>query len=59
MPVFEQLVVEKIERDILMAGQIKKKVGKGYEYPVKGSLLYLYESVEGKAHQMWENFAGI
>lgn len=59
MPLFEKAVAEKIESDILMAGQIRKKTGKGYEYPVKGSLLYLYESVEGKAHQVWEHFAGI
>lgn len=59
MPLFEKTVVEKIEADILMAGQVKKKAGKGYEYPVKGSLIYLYESVEGKAHQAWEYFAGI
>lgn len=59
MPLFEKTVVEKIEADILMAGQVKKKAGKGYEYPVKGSLIYLYESVEGKAHQAWKYFAGI
>lgn len=59
MPLFEKTVVEKIEADILMAGQVKKKAGKGYEYPVKGSLIYLYESVEGKAHQAWEYFAGV
>lgn len=59
MPVFEDTVVEQIEKDILMAGTIKKKTGKGYEYPVKGSLLYLYESVAGKAHQMWEYYAGL
>lgn len=59
MPLFEKTVAEKIETDILMAGQIKKKTGKGYEYPLKGSLLYLYESVEGKAHRAWKNFAGV
>jgi len=59
MPLFEKAVAENIEADILMAGQIKKKTGKGYEYPVKGSLIYLYESVEGKAHQSWEYFAGV
>ena len=41
MPTFEKAVAEKIEKDILAAGQIKKKIGKGYEYPVKASLLYL------------------
>lgn len=59
MPVFEEAVVERIEKDILMAGQIKKKTGKGYEYPVKGSLVYLYESCVGKAHQAWEHYAGL
>ncbi|MGN0497336.1 MAG: hypothetical protein ACI4GW_14015 [Lachnospiraceae bacterium] len=42
-----------------MAGQIKKKAGKGYEYPVNGSMIYLYESVEGKAHHAWEYLAGL
>lgn len=59
MPLLEKTVAEKIESDILMAGQIKKKTGKGYEYPVKGSLLYLYESVDGKAHRAWEHLAGV
>lgn len=59
MPTFEKTVAEKIENDILMAGQIKKKSGKGYEYPKNGSLLYLYESVEGSAHQAWKDLAGI
>lgn len=59
MPVFEQAVVAKIEQDILMAGQIKIKTGKGYEYPKNGSLLYLYESVEGKARQGWKYLAGM
>lgn len=59
MPGFEKAVAEKIENDILMAGQIKKKSGKGYEYPKNGSLLYLYESVEGSAHQAWKTLAGI
>lgn len=59
MPTFEKTVAEKIENDILMAGQIRKKTGKGYEYPKNGSLLYLYESVEGSAHQAWKTLAGI
>lgn len=59
MPTFEQVVVQKIENDILMSGQMKKKTGKGYEYPVKGSLIYLYESVEGSVHKIWESLAGI
>lgn len=59
MPAFEKAVAEKIENDILMAGQIRKKTGKGYEYPKNGSLLYLYEPVEGRAHQAWKTLAGI
>lgn len=59
MPVFEKAVAEEIEKDILMAGQVRKKAGKGYEYPVKGSLMYLYESLDGKAHQAWGYLAGI
>lgn len=59
MPIFEQAAAEKIENDILMAGQIKKKTGKGYEYPMQGSLIYLYESLEGKAHQAWKYLAGV
>ena len=59
LPVFDGYVVKQIEKEILSASKIKKKTGKGYEYPVKGSLLYLYESVEGKAHQAWGNYAGI
>jgi hypothetical protein len=59
MPRIEKAVAEKIENDILMAGQIRKKTGKGYEYPRNGSLLYLYESVEGSAHQAWKSLAGI
>ena len=59
LQVFDGYVAKRIEKEILSASKIKKKTGKGYEYPVKGSLLYLYESVEGKAHQAWGNYAGI
>lgn len=59
MPVFEQTVAQKIESDILMSAQVKKKTGKGYEYPVQGSLIYLYESVEAKSHHIWEAIAGV
>lgn len=59
MPVFERAIADRIEKDILMTGQIKKKAGKEYEYLVKGSLIYLYESVAGKAHQAWEYYAGL
>ena len=59
MPVFEEPIVHKIESDILMPGQVKKKNGKGYEYPVQGSLMYLNETVKANTHQAWEYFAGI
>ena len=59
MPVFEQSIVQKIESDILMAGQVKKKTGKGYEYPVQGSLINLYESVKANTRQAWEYFDGV
>lgn len=59
MPVFEPSIVQKIESDILMAGQVKGKTGKGYEYPVQGSLMYLNETVKANTRQAWEYFAGI
>ncbi len=59
LPVFDGFVAKRIEKEILSASKIKKKTGKGYEYPVKGSLIYLYESVAGKAHQAWEYYAGL
>lgn len=59
MPIFKQSVAQKTEKDILLAGQIKKKTGNGYEYPMKGSLAYLNESVECSAHQIWEYLAEI
>lgn len=59
MPVFEMTVVKQIENDILMSAKAPKKDGKGYEYPMQGRLIYLYESVEGSAHQAWEYWAGI
>ena len=58
MPVFEQKVAEAIERKILSAAGVNKKVGKGYEYPRKSSLLYLNVSNEGSARQMWAAIAG-
>lgn len=58
MPVFEQEVAEQIEKKILTAAVLNKKVGKGYEYPCKASLLYLNISNEGSARKMWASFAG-
>lgn len=59
MPMFEATIAKTIEKEILSSANIKKTIGKGYEYPVKGSLIYLYESVAGKAHQAWEYYAGL
>ena len=59
MPVLEESIVQKIESDILMPGQVKRKTGKGYEYPVQGSLMYLNEAVKANTRQAWEYFAGI
>lgn len=59
MPVFEDSIVQKIESDTLMPGQVKKKTGKGYEYPVQGSLMYLNKTVKANTRQAWEYFAGI
>ena len=59
MPRFEMSALKQIEKEMLTAAKVKSKTGKGYEYPVKGNLLYLYESVEGNAHEVWKNLAGI
>ncbi len=40
-PEFEGKKVREIQKEILMAGQVPKKVGKGYEYPVRGHLTKL------------------
>lgn len=56
---FECKIVEKIENDILTAGQVRQKVGKGYKYPKTGRIPYLQASLKGNAHQMWSNIAGL
>ena len=59
MPVFEDKVTECIVKEVLSAGSIQKKVGKGYEYPVQGKVLYLNQSLEGNMHQIWSEIAGV
>ncbi len=59
MPVFEGRVTECIVKEVLSAGRIQKKVGKGYEYPVQGKVLYLNQSLEGSLHQIWSEIAGV
>ena len=59
MPVFEGKTVELIVKEVLSAGRIKKKVGKGYEYPVQGKIPYLNQSLEGSLHRIWSEIAGV
>ena len=57
MPAFEKTIAEKIENHILSAYQSKPKVGKGYKYPVRGSIQY--ENVTCKpARQAWFAMSG-
>ena len=58
-PMFEAKVAENIVKEVLSAGRIQKKVGKGYEYPIQGKLLYLNESLEGNLHRIWSEIAGV
>ena len=58
MPVFETKIAEQIKREILSAANVNKKIGKGYEYPVKSSLLYLNVSNVGSARQTRAALAG-
>ena len=59
MPVFEGKITEMIVKEVLSAGRIQKKAGKGYEYPVQGKLWYLNQSLEGNLHQIWSEISGI
>ena len=47
IPVFEEEKIEEITGSILHAGQIQKKIGSGYEYPVIGHLVRLEEKTRG------------
>ena len=47
IPVFEEEKIEEITENILQAGQIRKKIGQGYEYPVAGHLVRLDSEVRG------------
>ena len=57
-PVFKTKIAEQIKQEILSAADVNKKIGKGYEYPVKSSLLYLNVANVGSARQTWAAFAG-
>lgn len=41
IPVFEEEKIEEIKGDILHAGQVRKKIGSGYTYPVVGHIVGL------------------
>lgn len=47
IPVFEKEKLDEITGDILQAGQIKKRVGSGYAYPVTGHLIGLDTATRG------------
>ncbi len=46
-PLFEKKKVEEIEYRILTSGFITKKIGKGYDYPVRGHLPVLDRAITG------------
>jgi hypothetical protein len=48
IPIFEKEKLEEIKGDILQAGQIRKKIGKGYEYPVIGHMAALEGKTSGE-----------
>jgi len=52
IPVFEEEKLEEIKGDILQAGQIRKKVGHGYEYPVTSHLLRLDAGTRGDRRKL-------
>ena len=47
LPVFERETVEEIKKEMLTAAQSAEKVGKGYEYPVKGHFPMLDAAITG------------
>lgn len=54
---FESQQVETIQKEILSAGHVPQKVGKGYRYPVSGHLTRL-DGTTGITHQMYMMMAG-
>lgn len=47
VPVFEEERLEEIKSNILSAGEIKERIGKGYSYSVQGRLMWLHGSRHG------------
>ena len=52
IPVFEEEKLEEIKGDILQAGQVKEKIGKGYQYPVIGRMLGLDTEIRGDRRKL-------
>ena len=50
--VFEEKKLEEINGDILQAGQVKEKIGKGYRYPVIGRMLGLDTEIRGDCRKL-------
>lgn len=52
----EQIVeadIEELPGDILQAKDNPERIGKGYAYPIAGSLPYMAEAVRGHGHTAW------
>lgn len=47
IPMFEEEILGEIEGEVLSAGRIREKVGRGYEYPVIGKLVIGSAAVSG------------
>lgn len=52
IPIFEEEKLEEIKGDILQAGQVKEKIGKGYRYPVIGRMLGLDTEIRGDRRKL-------
>ena len=57
--VFDSKIMSQIERDILSAGSISIKAGKGYAYPVKGVINKIGYSSGTVSRQMWNSISGV
>lgn len=51
-PLFEEEKVEELYEEILMAGKVAKKVGKGYEYPKIGHVVGLDGPITGDGRRL-------
>ena len=52
IPVFEEEKLEEIKGDILNAAKIKKKIGRGYVYPVTGHVVGLNAATKGNRNKL-------